>query len=121
MLPLQQGEVVMSLLRKGLLAVVPVVALCVPFMAAAPAQAHEEHHEHWEHHEHHGYYFHTEHFVSPSVVYYTSPVVTARPVTVFYRTNPYSPWLSYSSYPGYDAANSVALSLRLRGFEIFIR
>jgi hypothetical protein len=119
----------MSLLRKSLLAVVPVVALCVPFMAAAPARAdgHHEHHDHWDHHEHfhhYSYHWYAEHrlplVIEPSVVISPS-VVTPAPVTLFYRVNAYSPWVTYNSFPGFDAASTVALSLRTRGFECFIR
>ncbi len=120
----------MSLLRKGLLAVLPVVALCVPFMAAAPAQAHE----HWDHHDHWSHYGHHVVYLAPSVcapgvvcagpsVVYSAPSVVypAPPVTLFYRTAPTGPWLTYNTYPGYDAAHSVGLALRTRGFEFFIR
>jgi hypothetical protein len=119
----------MSLLRKSLLAVVPVVALCVPFMAASPARAdgHHEHHEHWEHHEHFPHYpyhwyggFRPSLVIEPSVI--VSPtLVSPAPVTLFYRVNPYSPWVAYGTFPGFDAANSLSLSLRTRGFEVFIR
>ncbi len=113
----------MSLLRKSLLAVVPVVALCVPFMAAAPAQAHE----HWEHHEHfhdYPYYWYPGHrlplVVAPSVVV-SSPVVDPAPVTLYYRVNSISPWVPYSTFPDVDAANSMGSSLQQHGYEVFIQ
>ncbi len=112
----------MSLLHKSLLAVVPVVVLCVPFMAAAPAQAHE----HWEHHEHYHYYpYHWYAGVplvvrAPSVVV-SPPVDSPAPVTLYYRVNSISPWVPYSTFPDYGAANSLGSSLQQHGYEVFIQ
>jgi hypothetical protein len=123
----------MSIAKKLALLVLPAVALMLPLTAASSAQAYDHH----DHHDYHGHVVHYDHFgywpyvarrvvVSPQIVIgptlpLTTGVVTVQPVSVFYRTNVLSPWLSYGSYSFAADAQVAADSLRLRGLEVFIR
>lgn len=123
----------MSIAKKLALLILPAVALALPLSAASSAQAYDHH----DHHDYHGHVVHYDHFgfwpyvsrrvvVSPQIVIgptlpLATEVVTVRPVSVFYRANALSPWVSYASYGLMADAQVAADSLRLRGLEVFIR
>ena len=123
----------MSIAKKLALLVLPAVVLVLPLSAASSAQAYDHHYDH----DHYGHVVHYDHFgywphvsprfvVSPRIVIgstvpLATGVVTVQPVSVFYRTNVLSPWVSYGSFSFAADAQVAADSLRVRGLEVFIR